>query len=129
MLPLTIQTTHMKYILLTLTTALLWVGCAEEPVTTMAELEGDWKGIEIKQNGSVQNLIDFSFKFNTDSTYTYKGGSYKEKGVYSIQGNKLITHAEGDLEKQVEITKIANDTLVLNMNDAGTAMIMTLLHQ
>ena len=119
----------MKYTLLTLATTLFWIGCAEEPVTSMSELEGSWKGIEIKQNGSVQNLIDFGFKFNTDSTYTYKGGSYKEVGVYSIQGNKLITHAEGDLEKQVQITKINADTLVLDMNDAGTAMVMTLVHE
>lgn len=119
----------MKNLLLVAATTLFMASCAEAPIATLDQIEGDWKGVEIKQNGSVQNLIDFGFKFNSDSTYTYKGGSYKEQGVFSIQGNKLITHAEGDLEKQVQITKITADTLVLDMNDAGTAMVMTLVHQ
>lgn len=119
----------MKYFSAIVIALTMTIGCAEEPVTTNAELQGSWTGVEIKRNDLVQPYIDFSFNFALDSTYTYKGGNHTEKGTYLISGNKLITQAEGDLEKQVEIEKVTSDTLLLNMNDAGTAMKMLLVKE
>lgn len=119
----------MKYTLTIVVSLMIWMGCSEPPITTNAELAGTWKGVETLRSGKVQPYIPFSFSFNTDSTYTYKGGSYTEEGTFLINGTKLITTAEGDLEKQVEVAKIANDTLILNMNDAGTDMRMILVKQ
>ena len=50
-----------------------------------------------------------------------------EQELHGDGADKLVTVAEGDLEKKVQIEKITADTLVMLMNDRGTEMKLILL--
>lgn len=104
--------------------------CETKPVYDAALFEGPWKCAVMITDGaedlSPQTII---FDFKVDSTYSYTGGSYTETGIWYLDGDKLVTVAEGDLEKKVQIEKINADTLVMNMNDRGTDVKLILLAQ
>lgn len=104
--------------------------CETKPAFEPALFEGSWKCAVLYTDG-VENLNPQTiiFDFNLDSTYSYTGGSYTEEGKWWLEGDKLVTAAQGDLEKKVQIEKINADTLVMNMNDRGTDMKLILLQQ
>lgn len=104
--------------------------CETKPAFEPALFEGAWK-CSVLYNDGVENLNPQTiiFDFKLDSTYSYVGGSYTETGKWWLEGDKLVTAAEGDLEKKVQIEKITADTLIMNMNDRGTDMKLILLPQ
>ena len=104
--------------------------CDTKPAFDTALFEGAWKCAVMVTDGTEdlnpQNIV---FDFKKDSTYSYTGGSYTEAGKWYLEGNKLVTIANDDLEKKVEIEKINADTLIMNMNDRGTEVQLILLAQ
>lgn len=113
--------------------ASLAIGCEEGPAYDLALLYGNWKGTGIVVNGEPAPVADgaLSFSFDDKGQYSYKGGNNKEAGTYSVKGKLLVTQdqtVEGALKKQVEITTLTADSLVLNMNDNGTPMQMIFVH-
>lgn len=109
---------------------LLFTACETKPAFDAALLEGPWKCVVMYTDG-VENLNPQTivFDFKLDSTYQYTGGSYTEKGKWWLEGDKLVTVADGDLEKKVQIEKVNADTLVINMNDRGSETKLILLPQ
>lgn len=104
--------------------------CETAPKYERALFEGAWKCVTLFSDG-VENVNPQTiiFDFNLDSTYNYTGGSYTETGKWYLEGDKLVTVAEGDLEKKVQIEKITADTMIMKMNDRGTDMTLILLPQ
>lgn len=104
--------------------------CETAPKYDRALLEGAWNCVALFTNG-VENVNPQTiiFDFNLDSTYNYTGGSYTETGTWYLEGNKLVTIAEGDLEKKVQLEKLTADTMIMKMNDRGTDMTLILLPQ
>ncbi len=83
---------------------------------------GKWQGISWKVKGteSGRNAVDVSFEFKADNTYTAAFGQQKEEGSFHLSGDKLFTTAKGQAEKKVQVHLVAVDTLVMDMNRAGT---------
>ena len=119
----------LSILLLPLFALLLSCGNSKEQTETHRKLKGKWSGVEVTVNGEPQQGFVVGFNFDTDTSYSYRGGAYEEKGSYYLDGNKLYTQAEGDLEKKVEIAKITDDSLFLNMNQAGADMRMILVRE
>lgn len=102
----------------------------EEPAYQREELIGKWDCFKIDENGKTKPVIrgGISFLFE-ESSYDYAGGSYKEKGVWSIKGKNLVTQAKVLVEKKVAIGKLENDTMTLNMVDNGIPTTLYLFKQ
>lgn len=84
-------------------------------------LHGEWSvhSWVIKSRGkSITNQMDFTF--SADDSYTVDYGSLKESGTYYIAGEYLHTKANGEPEISVMITKLVADTLIFDMNRAGS---------
>ncbi len=109
---------------------LFTTSCETAPKFDRALLEGGWNCVA-SNTGGVDDLNPqtIKFNFNLDSTYSYTGGAYTESGKWRLEGDKLVTIADGDLEKKVQIDKLTADSLVLKMNDRGTDVTLILLQQ
>lgn len=86
-----------------------------------ALLHGSWDKQEWKDltnDRIMPNQMDFTF--NDDGRYEVDYGSEKEVGKYWIAGRFLHTVEDGKAEKKVEILQLTSDTLVFQMNRAGT---------
>lgn len=83
---------------------------------------GKWQGISwhVKGQPSGRDAADVSFEFNADDTYSAAFGQQKETGVFDLTDNKLYTTATGQAKKMVEIHLPTLDTMVMDMNRAGT---------
>lgn len=106
------------------------LSCTEtESPYNVQELSKSWNCTELYQNDEVQQFIPgtIRFVFNTDSTYSYQGGIHKEQGKWWLEGTLLVTQAEGDMVKKVEIESLNDTTLQLLMNDRGAQTRMKLL--
>jgi len=93
-----------------------------------AALLGTWKTVDwtVLDNGQkVSQKMDFVF--NSDERYEVDYGSQKEVGRYWIAGTSLRTIEDGQSEKTVKIKKLTADSLVLEMNRAGSIENVTLL--
>lgn len=121
----------MLRILTFLLPALVLLSCTDNTETEkiQQQLKGEWKGVEVSVEGTPQEGYNFGFNFKNDTAYTYSMGSYEENGKYWLDGNKLFTKGEGQLEKKVEIAKVTEDSLFLNMNNAGSDMRMVLVRK
>lgn len=84
-------------------------------------LNGNWKVSTwqvVSSGKSISQKMDFVF--NTDKSYLIDYGSEKETGTYYIAGQYLHTKENQGIEKSVLIQKLTRDSLVLNMNRAGS---------
>lgn len=88
---------------------------------------GTWHCFQWDDNGDRKDISkgNVNFNFETDK-YQYKGGDHKEKGTWKIKGLNLVTQVEGLLAKEVEITRLSQDTLIIDMVDNGIPMTMYL---
>lgn len=101
--------------------------CTQESVYNEEDLIGTWNCYQWDDNGEMVDISPGNVYFNfEEDQYLYKGGQHKEKGTWKIQGVNLVTQVEGLLQKEVEIDRLANDTLILNMVDNGIPMTMYL---
>lgn len=84
-------------------------------------LNGNWKVStwQVVSSGKpISQKMDFVF--STDKSYIIDYGSEKETGTYYIAGQYLHTKENQGIEKSVLIQKLTKDSLVLNMNRAGS---------
>lgn len=84
-------------------------------------LLGSWKvsDWEIRETGQkISRQMDFTFK--ADKRYEVDYGSQKEVGGYYLMGQSLITMEDGQTEKSVWVQKLTKDSLVFEMNRAGS---------
>ena len=93
-----------------------------------SKLLGEWKKIDwtvINSGESISNKMDFTF--NPDNRYEVDYGSQKELGKYWISGEYLHTLEDGKIEKKVKILILTLDSLVFEMNRAGSLEKVTLI--
>jgi len=91
-------------------------------------LLGEWKvsdWIVVSSGKAVNQKMDFSF--TSDKKYTVDYGQENEKGSYYISGEFLHTKEEGSIEKSVRIIKLNPDSLMFEMNRAGSLERVTLI--
>ncbi len=95
--------------------------CAEEVVPNAA-VQGEWKAAawEVQGVPSPMEANEVMFTFSLPSAYTASFGDQMEEGTYRVEGDKLYTTAEGQIEKMVGIRQPHPDTLILDMNRQGT---------
>lgn len=117
----------MKLLLNILFLSFILISC-EEQLYTNDEFVGEWHCYELIQYDEVQKIIEDQvvFNFADDMTYTYKGGTYKEEGEWELKGRMLITNANGQTLKRVEIEDKMENKVTLNMNDNGVPTKMKL---
>ncbi len=99
----------------------LIVACKQTPAFDPSLLVGEWRGTEWQVGGrpSGRDVASIHFEFQQGGAYNAHFGEQKESGPYRLEGKNLYTTAEGQKEKVVEVTLIANDTLQFDMNRAG----------
>lgn len=92
-------------------------------------LHGNWQGTEWKVQGEerVRDAVLVTFRFNVDKTYTGKFGAQTENGTYQLSGNKLYTTETDKAKKMVELSKLTQDSLVMQMNRVGTLETLILI--
>ena len=99
----------------------------ESVIYNDSDLLGTWNCYQWEDNGEMNDIAlgSVNFDFEQDS-YVYQGGEHKEKGTWKIKGVNLVTQVEGLLAKEVEITRLSQDTLIIDMVDNGIPMTMFL---
>lgn len=116
----------MKYLICLF--ALFIIACHNESPYQEQELLGDWKAVEWMDITSNQPInAKVSFHFEANNRYVGNYGNTSEKGRYWIAGDNLHTVEDGKAEKKVRIKKLANDSLVFEMNRVGTIEEMILV--
>ena len=93
------------------------------------QIHGKWQVISWEVAG-VETLGEDAtvvFDFKSDDTYVASSGSSEEAGIYRLETNNLYTTAKGQIEKMVAIKLSSIDTMVMDMNRAGTPELMTLV--
>ena len=122
-------------IYLSLVSLLFLVATACERPYTAEKLSGEWIGARFTQQGQdlKVNPQDFSFRFEPEGRYVYKGTSnYREEGIFRIEGDRLYTTDEIDanaLEKAVRMRQLDPDTLKIQMNDGGKEQELNLVRK
>ena len=104
--------------------------CFEEKAgIPMEDVIGKWKGQSwlVKGEDVGRDASRVKFEFNSDSTYYAAMGSQDEKGIFRLVENKLYTTAQGDAEKNVELSKVNADSMVMMMNRQGTMETLVLV--
>lgn len=94
-------------------------------------LYGNWQGASWKVHGreSGRDFRAVTFTFNPDDTYRAAFADQVENGVYRLDGNKLYTTGENQIEKMVRLASLLADTLVMDMNRVGAAEELVLVKQ
>lgn len=111
----------MKNLLIVLTLAFCIVACKLDDKTPL--LIGQWQGISWKVNGvaSDRNAKAVKFQFNADKTYSTSYENESEHGIFRLNFGNLYTTGENKIEKMVKLSTLTADTIVMDMNRAGTA--------
>lgn len=101
--------------------------CQTESIHNEEDLLGTWNCYQWDDNGEMveMSLGNVNFTFDEEK-YLYKGGQHKEQGSWKIKGENLVTQVEGLLQKEVEIVRLSEDTLIIDMVDNGIPMTMYL---
>ena len=91
-------------------------------------LHGKWKVAAMLEKGKPtdKGTDKALFDFMPDGTYAYEISYYKEAGNYHTKDRKLYTTDtlnSDRIEKVVRIINITNDSLTLEMNNAGIPQI------
>lgn len=96
------------------------------------DLAGEWRAVHLVE-GHDSVAIDLStvgFSFTAEGDYTFRSTlDYHEAGTYRLDGPYLFTTDtvnQLSTEKAVEIQQLANDSLVLLMNEAGRDRVLVL---
>ena len=92
---------------------------------------GNWKCTvwTVKGVNQLTDGMKVGFQFKEGALYEYHNQSLNEKGSYKIQGGRLYSTPENELEIAVDIEKLTTDTLVFNMSRAGVAETMLLVKE
>jgi len=90
-------------------------------------IRGKWICTDWTVRGESKDQVNVEFSFQEGGKYEYKNASLNEKGDYKIQGGKLYTTPENELEMAVDIEKLTADTLIFNMSRGGTPEMMLLI--
>ncbi len=92
---------------------------------------GKWKCAEwlVKGENQLSENTNVSFQFLEDGKYAYNNQSLNEKGTYKIQGGRLYSTPDNELEIAVDIEKLTADTLIFNMSRAGVPETMLLIKE
>ncbi len=109
----------MKFLLTFCLTLMLLQGC--NSLHDEALLHGQWKTqmwMVLSTGQEIKNKMDFTF--SPDKTYVVDYGSQDEKGSYYIAGEYLYTKETGATEKSVKIKLLTADSLIFEMNRAGS---------
>ena len=87
------------------------------------QVAGVWQGIAWQVNGENSNreARDVRFTFTLPDEYGAIYDQQGEVGTFRIEGDKLYTIAPGQQQKMVRFRIPHPDTLILDMNRAGTA--------
>ncbi len=111
----------MRLLSITLLAGILWVGCNTGESTPPAIL-GNWTGVlwTVENESSGRDAGAVRFSFDQTKHYEASFGGQQEKGTFKVDGNKLYTTAEGQMQKMVKIIRLGADTLEIEMNRAGT---------
>lgn len=94
-------------------------------------LYGDWVGHDwvVAGDSQPQRALAVRFSFAAPDRYEASLGNSTEAGSFRLSGDKLYTTAEGTAEKVVRVQRLAGDTLVLDMNRAGTEERLVLVRE
>jgi len=110
--------THFKFTFL-LALLLFLLACNSAHDATL--LHGKWKVVDWREVNSGKSISQkMFFDFKTDKSYIIDYGAQKEEGSYYISGEYLHTKENQGIEKSVLIKSLSKDSLVLNMNRAGS---------
>lgn len=94
-------------------------------------LIGKWKAVswdvEGQQKGRDASSVRFEFQEN--KTYQAQYGTQQEQGTYYIMNGKLYTTEEGKAQKNVLLSTLTKDSIVMQMNRMGTLEKITLLKE
>ncbi|MBT8189716.1 MAG: lipocalin family protein [Saprospiraceae bacterium] len=115
-----------KTLLILLLMVFVFSGCQDNK-QAKTDILGDWESIDwyIKNTGEkVNQKMDFSF--DDASNYMVDYGSQKEEGSYYISFDKLYTTETGQKEKNVKIVRLDSDTMIFEMNRAGSLELIVL---
>ncbi len=90
---------------------------------------GKWKGVQWVADGKPlnRNVETTYFTFSDKGTYTFENNGTVEAGTYKVEIDNLFTTAKDKQEIMVKIVKLANDSLVFDMNNGGQAETLTLV--
>lgn len=91
------------------------------------DILGQWETIDwyVKNtNEKINRKMDFSF--DDSSKYMVDYGTQKEEGTYYLSFDKLYTTETGQKEKNVQIIRLDSDTMIFEMNRAGSLEILIL---
>ena len=86
-----------------------------------SKLLGEWQTVDwivINTGENISNKMNFTF--NANYRYEVDYGNQKEHGKYWISGKFLHTLEDGETEKKVKILKLTLDSLIFEMNRAGS---------
>lgn len=116
-----------KYTLFISFAIVLFTSCSDNEYKKL--IIGQWKCTEwkVKETNKLTEDIKVNFQFKEGGLYEYHNQSLDEKGIYRIQGGRLYSTPENELEIAVDIEKLTPDTLVFNMSRAGVAETMLLV--
>lgn len=109
----------MKSVLTFCLTLMLLQGC--NSLHDEALLHGQWKTqmwMVLSTGQEIPNKMDFTF--NPDGKYVVDYGSQDENGTYYIAGEFLHTKETDAAEKSVKIKLLTTDSLIFEMNRAGS---------
>ncbi|RYY39775.1 MAG: hypothetical protein EOO08_08875 [Chitinophagaceae bacterium] len=117
----------MRNLLLPLLAILLFAACTT--TENAKKIAGHWHGASWTSNGQPigQDASSISFSFNEDGTYSYVNAGERENGLYRVDADNVYTRPEGREEIMVKIARVTKDSLVFDMNRAGSAETLTLL--
>ncbi|HHM21221.1 MAG TPA: hypothetical protein ENJ20_04265 [Bacteroidetes bacterium] len=95
-------------------------GCQSE--NDNQKIVGHWQGISwsVKGQPSGRDAGTVHFEFNADDTYSASFGAQKEEGKFRLVKSNLYTTAKEQSEKMVQVALPSPDTLIMDMNRAGT---------
>ena len=115
--------------LFALITLLSLFACQNDSKSPM--LVGEWHGAAWTLNGqdAGRDFASVKFEFKADGTYATQFGNQKESGTYRMEGMELYTTGENKIEKMVSFSKIAKDSLVMDMNRQGDSEQLVLVRK
>lgn len=117
----------MKQLFIFFSALILFSACTDNPNAYL--IQGRWKGSSWLNNGSTKQVQMEAVLFEFDSTgqyaFTYKNNT--QKGTYKVENDLLFTKAEGQQEMMVKIERLTLDSMILGMNNGGTAETLILI--
>lgn len=114
-----------KFIFGLISILILMISCQD--IEQKKLIIGEWGCIDWKVKGVSKTNPEAKFVFGEDGRYQYQVNSLKENGNYKVQGGKLYSTPDNELEIAVDIMKLTTDTLEFNMSRAGVPETMLLI--